>query len=333
MDFGEIKELHAHGRHETACILFAQMCTDALYSRHALPEGVSHLVHYTTLGCLRSMLGTVEVADTKYRLAARSSTVAPDTHDDSVGYLRLYDTFSSNDPNEGAFFVSSADGSGVFRQKYRAVWRLFEDRSASPAYQTSMTYVRNVSEADDLMFWRTYGREGTGCALALPIVCLASHQNLFKVTYGTAAAVSCLHTLSGLLAEYSAIPGAPDLSTVRRPADLPSPLVSALSPLVYLHKSEAYEYEKEVRIVIPFSDLRSGLYLQGSSLTTIPPRWRHFAELPSLSVQTLFVTESRILLGPTVQSAANVRFVLQKLLLAHRLYGPKVEKSTIAYRR
>ena len=118
-----------------------------------------------------------------------------------------------------------------------------------------------------------------------------------------------------------------------RIAQLPKPLVSVLSPLVYLYKSEDYEYEREVRIVIPFSDLDNGLYLQGSSVTGIPVAWRHFAEVPSLQVPQLFVSESRIVLGPTVESSANVQFVLEKLLLERKLYGPRVKQSTISYRR
>ena len=118
-----------------------------------------------------------------------------------------------------------------------------------------------------------------------------------------------------------------------RISELPTPLVSVLSPLVYLYKSEAYEYEKEARIVIPFADLENGLYLQGSSVTRIPIAWRHFAEVPSLQVRELLVSESHIVLGPTVESVANVQFVLERLLRERQLYGPRVEQSTISYRR
>ena len=330
MDFSGPKALHADGNDETAWLLFAKMCREALYSRHGLPAGVSHLVHYTTLETLTSMLGVVEAADEKYRLATRSPKAVTDG---SVEHLRLYDTFSSNDPNEGAFFVTSADETGSFRRSYNAVWNLFKDRSASPAYQTSLTYVGDVADADNLMFWRTYGREGTGCALAFPIACLAEQDHLFQVRYGKAAAAACLDTLSELLAAYDAIPGEPSFQNMSQISDLPAPLVNVLSPLVYLYKSEDYEYEKEARIVVPFSDLKNGLYLQGSSLTGIPVAWRHFAEVPSLQVPKLFVSDSRIFLGPTVESAANVQFVLERLLLDRQLYGPKVQQSTISYRR
>ena len=59
MDFSGLATLHADGHDETAGILFAKMCGEALYDRHGVPADVSHLVHYTTLGTLTSMLGVV----------------------------------------------------------------------------------------------------------------------------------------------------------------------------------------------------------------------------------------------------------------------------------
>ena len=333
MDFSEIEALHADGHNTTAWILFAQMCRQALYDRPGVSDDASHLVHYTTLGTLTSMLGVVEAAHGKYRLATPVAKGVAEKHDGSVGYLRLYDTFSSNDPNEGAFFVNSANAKDSFRRRYNAVWNLFENRSASPAYQTSLTYVRDAAEADNLVFWRTYGKDGTGCALAFPMTCFDEQDNLCRIRYGEGEVATCLDTLSVLLEEYGKIPGAPNFSSMSRISELPKPLVSVLSPLVYLYKSEDYEYEKEVRIVIPFSDLKNGLYLQGSSVAGRPVAWRHFAEVPGLQVPQVFVSEARIVLGPTVESAANVQFVLERLLLERQLYGPTVTQSTISYRQ
>ena len=332
MDFSGLAALHADGHEETAWLLFAQMCREALYAGHGVPAGVSHLVHYTTLETLTSMLGVVKAAAEKYPLATRVPTGGADEHRGSVGHLRLYDTFSSNDPNEGGFFVNAADANGSFRRRHKAVWSLFKARSALPAYQTSLTYVEDAAEADNLVFWRTYGKEGTGCALAFPMTCFEGQGNLFRVSYGESEVATCLDTVTELLEKYGEIRGAPDFLNMSKLEELPTPLVNVLSPLVYLYKSEPYEYEHEVRIVIPFSDLQNGLYLQGSSLTSMPVAWRHFAELPGLQVPRLFVSSSHIILGPTVEAAANVQFVLKRLLLQRRLYGPKVAQSTISYR-
>ena len=166
-----------------------------------------------------------------------------------------------------------------------------------------------------------------------PMTCFEGQDRLFRVKYGEREVATCFKTLFELLEAYGEIRGALDLSSISRIAELPEVLVNVLSPLVYLYKPKDYAYEKEVRIVIPFSDLENGLYLQGSSVAGRPAAWRHFAEVPDLRVPELFKSESRIVLGPTVESAANVQFVLERLLLERQLYGPKVKQSTISYRQ
>ena len=329
MDFSGFEELHDDGHDETAWILFAQMCRDAIYREHSLPEGISHLVHYTTLGALMSMLGVTDSG--KHRLATRG----PNSKEHESGtkeYLRLYDTFSTNDPKEGDFFVSSVDENHEFRHRYEAIWRLFEDRSATPAYQTSLTHVEDKKKADDLVFWRTYGRDGSGCALTIPVTYFEGQKNLFRVRYGKEAVSKCVGKLTVLLEKYGKVRGAPDFEGIQDVSELPQPIVNILSPLVYLYKSKAYKYEREARIVVPFSDLENGLYLQGSSMGGLPGAWRHYAELQNLRISELLVSNSWILLGPTVEKSANVQFVLERILVERRLYGPKVKQSNIAYR-
>ena len=291
MDFSGLAALHADGHVETAWILFAQMCREALYKGHGVAADVSHLVHYTTLGTLTSMLGVDEGAHEKYRLATPVAKRVAEERSGSLGYLRLYDTFYSNDPNEGAFFVNAADAKVGFRHRYDAVWSLFEDRSASPAYQTSLTYVEDVAEADSLVFWRTYGKDGTGCALVFPITCFEGQGDLFRIRYGEGEVATCLDTFSELLEEYAKISGAPDFASMSRIAELPKPLVNVLSPLVYLYKFEDYEYEKEVRIVIPFSDLENGLHLCARNCRNSVARGRRVMRPSTSPVTTLKAAE------------------------------------------
>ena len=201
-----------------------------------------------------------------------------------------------------------------------------------PAYQTSLTYVKNQTKADDLKFWRTYGRDGSGCALVMPAACFSGQQNLFRVRYGKKAVGKCVEKLWRLLEAYGEVKGAPDFERISDVSELPTPIVNVLSPLVYLYKSKAYKFEREARIVVPFSDLDKGLYLQGSTMGEDPGAWRHYAELDDLRIAELLMSGSLIYLGPTVKKSPNVRFVLEKLLRERRMYGPKVERSTIAYR-
>ena len=332
VDFRKLNELHDDDLHGTVRALFAEMFREAVYGEHSLPDGVSHLVHYTTLEALISMLG-VSTMDGEAYVLATPETGGPADRAQARGYLRLYDTFSANDPNEGTFFVSSADPSHEFREKYPAVWKLFEDRSAAPAYQTSLTQVNNAREADCLVFWRTYGRDGTGCALVFPVELFGGLDNLFRVRYGEEAAMACLTKVSEFLDTYSSeVRGAPDFAGMSTVEELPPPLASALSPLVYLYKSKHYEYEREARVVVPFSDLEHGALLQRGTVSNVTGAWRHFAQLPKLKIGGLLVTGSEVVFGPSVKVSANVEFVLERLLRQRGLYGPKVKPSSISYR-
>ena len=328
----ELEELHNDDLDESAWILFAQKLREAVYEEHILRDDVSHLVHYTTLEALQSMLG-VSTMDGEAYILATPIAAGAGNRARARGYLRLYDTFSANDPNEGKYFLRSADPRNHFRKKYAAVWQLFKDQSVAPAYQTSLTQVKNARDADKLVFWRTYGRDGAGCALVIPVRNLDRLDNLYRVRYGKNSAMACLNRVSELLDAYSSqVQGAPDFARMSTVEELPPPIVSVLSPLVYLYKSEDYKYENEARVVVPYSDLENGALLQRGLGANLAGAWRHFAQVPELKIGELLVTGSEIVFGPSVDVSANVEFVLKRLLQQRGLYGPKIRRSTISYR-
>ena len=90
--------------------------------------------------------------------------------EEKPSYLRLYDTFHSNDPDEGKYLTRYLDP--AIRDG------LMEGPGNSTcAYVTS--FIRPESESqgdirnvmDNLVFWRTYGDDGAGCSLTVR-VCL-----------------------------------------------------------------------------------------------------------------------------------------------------------------
>ena len=341
MDLTELRELRKKGHWEATSKLFEQMLRKDVYDAHCIGEEVSHLVHYTSLDALISMLGVnaldgeaYVLADTKTQAARRPRAARGEDAEEEEngawrrGYLRLYDTLSANDPNEGTFFVRSADPNGSFQRKYAAVWRLFEDRSTSPAYQTSLRRVSKAEDADNLVFWRTYGRDGTGCALVFPAERLAGLDKLYTVRYGVKDAKDCLGRIEAALDAYDklGIPGGPDFAGSGSSARLPSSIENVLSPLVHLYKSEHYEYEKEARIVVPFSDLEKGALLQKGA-----GGWRHFAQLPELKIEKLLESPSEIVYGPSVEVSPNLEFVLRELIRQRGVYA-RVRPSGISYR-
>ena len=332
MEMKKVEDLHKRGRHVTAVKGFSEVCVEEIRGRYAIPSSISHLVHYSTIDALFSMLG-IGIRNGKPVLLSKQGNIDGNSQEPRSEFLRLYDTFYSNDPNEGYFFVNSVEEDNEFRERYRAIWDLFKRRSASPAYMTSLVCVESLDEVDDLVFWRTYGREGSGCALAIPIDRFKDERALYQVQYGETEVVSCLGVLEEILDAYIAINGAKQMQELESFAELPGVLATGLSPMVYLHKSDDYKYEKEARIVIPYSDISDGLYLDTASTNSSPSSLRHFAQLDTLQMKNMLVSESLIKLGPTVEAPSNIQFVLQRVLEKLGFYGPDVETSSISYRR
>lgn len=334
MNFDELAKIMEsflqQGLQDKGVETFADMCLRSLYQDYAIPDTVSYLVHYTTLDALLSMLGVNAENNRPFALSRATDQDNPNNNA-TGGFLRLYDTFYANDPNEGNFFVNSVEQSNPFRRLHKEIWDLFEHRSKLPAYLGSLVCVDNLKEVDDLVFWRTYGRDGSGCALAFPISCFDGLNRLFRVLYGQQAVTSCLEKLNQICEEYSTISEVPHIKDMA--SRINTSIMKGLSPLVYLHKSEDYMYEKEARIIVPFPDIDpDDLYCQISTTTGSPPRWRHFAHLPELRLKRLLVSDSWVMLGPTVHAADNIKFVLQQILDRFAPLGPKVKTSTISYR-
>ena len=329
MDLTKLEELSKRGQWEAAWKLFERMLRDEVYQAHGVGKEVSHLVHYTSLDALISMLGVSTVDGEAYVLGG---SAGGRKSDDGArrGYLRVYDTFSANDPNEGKYFVDSADADESFQGKYKAVWELFKERSKSPAYQTSLRQVSKPEDADDLTFWRTYGGGGRGCALVFPAKRLRGLDKLYTVRYGVEEAQACVGRIAEALDRFISleIPAAADFDGSRR-VPLPASFASLLSSLVYLYKSDDYKDEREARVVVPFADLAQGALLERAAGNR---GWRHFAQLPELKIEELLGTGCKIVLGPSAELSPNLRFVLRNLLQKRGFDDSGVRKSRISYR-
>ena len=326
--FSEVENLHAAGKHKAGNETFASLCRDTVTER---PSSFSHLVHYTSLDTLLSMLRIK--ADTTMTISQDYADYPSSPDPDHSGFLRMYDTVYTNDPGEGYFFLNSAKEDHEFRGAYKGIWKLFERRSEYPAYFASLVSVENWKDADDLVFWRTYGGNGTGCALLFPEDRFDNAEHLYSIQYGDKKVADCLDTLRRLFEHYSTIRGAVDLESITSTEQLTPEIISALSPLVYLYKSDAYDFEKETRLILPFSDLTpSPLHCELIGLKGSAPRWRHFVELPELGCKHLLMSGAKIILGPAVSQSENIKFVLEQLLPHLGYHGPEVSTSTISYR-
>ena len=245
----------------------------------------------------------------------------------------MYDTFHSNDPNEGQYFTSSASDHHAFRTKHRNLWDLMISRSALPAYVASFRGVSKLSEVDDLVYWRTYGREGAGCAIALPVSFIPAEAPLHKVQYGPSDVESTLTHLSNVFDDLESLTMLRDHGFLDTSIEVPNYVASALSPIIYLHKSDDYAFEKEVRVVATSVDVDArSLFFHQIRDSDTGTRIRHFAHLEALGIRNILRTDSVIMFGPAVRSRANLQFVLGRRLTELGLVGPKLVASRIAYR-
>ena len=326
--FSEVNKLHTAGSYKEGNEAFASLCRETVSEK---PTSFSHLVHYTRIDTLLNMLRIKP--DSTMIISQNSADYPPSPGPDHSGFLRMYDTVYSNDPGEGYFFVNAVDENHSFRDAYNGVWKLFERRSQYPAYFASLVSVKEWEDADDLVFWRTYGENGTGCALLFPQDRFDDVEQLYSVQYGEKTVTDCLDKLQQLFEYYATMEGAVDLKSISSPEHLSKEIISTLSPLVYLYKSDAYDFENETRVILPYSDLApSPLNCEFIGLKGLTPRWRHFVELPQLACEKLLMSDAKIILGPAVSRSENIKFVLQQVLPHLGYHGPEVLTSKISYR-
>ena len=326
----QVNAFLSDGASDSAFRLLSDSVPSLVRSLYVPDSNVKFLVHYTSLDVLFSLLKCA--VDSSYYFLLSSDTSSSE-FGDQPGFLRLYDTYHSNDPNEGQLLADLSCSPHQFTVRHAALRQLLEDRSKLPAYIASFRGVCDLEQADDLVFWRTYGNEGKGCAIVFPISFIKDAAPVLQVKYGPESKKATLDHLSivfdGLPSAVSIQGDASNLSA----EEVPKYVSSALSPIPYLHKYDEYRFEEEVRVVVPYKDLYPNtLYGHQIADSTSGTKIRHFAHLPMLNIMNLFRTDSFLYLGPAVSAKKNLAFVLERRLHHFGLVGTKIRASQIGYR-
>jgi len=265
-------------------------------------DGREFVIHYTGVANLISMLqGAIE--------------------NNGSSSLRLYDSVHLNDPDEGNYFDRYL--------KHSKNHDLLPKSKAHHAYIVSFILPQDEKDmSNNLVFWRAYGKEGKGCSLTVPI----RRNRLRRVHYGEKKVgcsdlllIKALETLKPLM-------GSSDAAMGQLKETLINTIEGYIEQFRYLFKSDAYDYEKECRLVVPESDTKPELirfeYVEEGSDVRI----RHFYENKDLDIRNLLVTGSVITLGPRVSYPHNVKYYLETLLGKINLSGPDIRISKIPYR-
>lgn len=262
------------------------------------------VVHYTSIDALLCML---------------ENSSKGKTHSS----LRLYDSMHLNDPDEGNYFDRNLN----LPEKHSWLNR----KRRSHAYIASFI-IPDVQKdmSDNLAFWRAYGREGEGCSLLLHI----SLFQLRKVIYGSDKVKRAERKIIPVLDVVEPLIASSGLRKKEIGENLAEVVWRSLEEIRYLYKSEAYDYERECRFVIPESSIDTNeIYFERHDQKETASIIRHYCEDESLKIRRLLVTNSSITLGPRVSNADNIRYYLETLLKRQELFGTKIKVSKIPYRK
>ena len=318
------------GLQESAARLLSDTVPNLVLASFRLDRTTKFLVHYTSIDVLFSMLSCPVWNDGHFALS--SSGTSEELGEDS-GFLRIYDTYNSNDPNEGQFFVRSKPSRHHFPSRHSDLWKLLVDRSKLPAYVASFRGVSMLEDVDDLVFWRAYGNGGKGCAVVFPVSFIDADTPILQVRYGKKSVRSTLDRLCAVFDSLTSTQSLRHCNPSNATVCVPKYISSCLSPIPYLHKADHYRFENEVRVIVPFVDLPPrSLFCHRIHDADWGLKLRHFANLSVLNIRNILRTDSRILLGPAVPSKSNLSFVLKQRLVNLGLVGTNVCASRIDYR-
>ena len=278
------------------------------------------VIHYTTINALASMLSYASL---------ESETHTTDGPEKSL--WRLYDSVHLNDPDEGVYFSRN------LKLPKRYDWLTKE--GVSHAYIASFVLPdggNDVDMGDNLVFWQTYGKEGEGCSLALPI----RRSLLRKVLYGTEQMKPIRRILEPALKSLAeSVEPLVKIRNRRLQSDVKERIAEVVWQYIerfrYLYKSEAYAHERECRLVVPESEIedKSEISFVRADLNIAPFVIRHYYEHKDLQIRSLLATGSTIILGPRVANAENVCFFVNELRRRAGILPQKIKISTIPYQK
>lgn len=181
------------------------------------------VVHYTSLDAVVNILN--------------AAAQAGDGSEPPAGYLRLYGSSRSNDPQEGRYLI----------KEHPDLKALLVPAQTPFAYLASFVMLDNAGQIDDvadnMQLWRTYGHNGHGCSLTLTVLA----DKLRKVQYGPEAAQRTCRVLQQSLASIDCAIATMETDNRYAAKDMKKcrdeKLTSQLRKIQYLYKSRYYSYE------------------------------------------------------------------------------------------
>ena len=215
-------------------------------------------IHYTSIDALVSMI---------------QNASGPDNKDS----LRLYDSVHLNDPDEGNY-ISRNLPKNFYWLKNKEVGHAYIASFITPNPDPK----KDMS--DNLVFWRTYGKEGKGCSLLLPV----PRNRLRRVRYGRDGVLDTMRLLNPIFDYLKPLVEILDPSAGTDILSRLSGVVwKSLEGVRYLYKSEGYEYEEECRIVVTELDIidKEKIYFESADQNDSSGYIRHYYVDKGLAIE------------------------------------------------
>ncbi len=292
-------------------------------NRHALDTS-EFVIHYTSVSALITMLQDQvdqEIRKQTFDNFENTDEKLKELQIGKGGSLRLYDSAHSNDPAEGSYIFQELIQSGKHNWlKQSAVTHAYIASFIIPEYDPDRA-------SDNLVFWRTYGREGEGCSLKLKV----STPKLRKVIYGGNELEDTKDDLNLVL---DILKPLGSIGNERIDQLLSEAVLVALGRVPYLYKSQAYQYERECRFVIlPDEITETDISFDYRTDGNASGRLRHYCEDESLRLGLILSSGSSITIGPCVEYRDDLLQSITILRRKARLFGPVIKPSEIVYRK
>lgn len=302
-------------------------------------------VHYTSLETLITILNKAVHKSTQHFDPYAFRADVPF----GVGYLRLYSSDRSNDPQEGTYLESKArefatthttNGGESFLTDliWPAITNLVQPSKPEDSYAFLASFIMpiegNSDQTGDLLpLWRAYGQDGHGCSITAT---LNPSLPLFRVEYGRDKAQKLIKIILFTIS--------PVLQLITPPIDIEPELVTSLKNLIrssvtektqrlhYLFKSEAYKYENEFRVIImPGEAEETFTEYVGPTQRGVTTQFTQNLHLSTDQNHGMFVTGSNITLGPRVRNPAATAYYIRQMLKKSKLTGCGVHQSQVQY--
>ena len=301
-----LRDTVAHGLNNVFRAKFSEI--DRFHDLGASDDTAKDIIHYTSLGMLISAL--------------------KDLGEGRESFLRMYDSFHLNDPEEGQFLIRH------IRPEDQLRW--FKEQKDSHAYVASFIVPgdckdQELGDDDNLKYWLAYGRRGRGCSIRFPV----NSKRFRRVRYGQDNATRTADILA-LRSIWNCL----DPLTGSRDRELRCAAIEVFSEamwknlarIAYLYKDDSYSYEQECRLVRSVVDVPEGsVCFESVEGAASPDRTRHYYQDDDLRLDRILVTDSIITLGPLVSRPNNMVYYINTLLQKAGLTGPRIEISKIPY--